>query len=132
MSQRCFLLSIHFLIDERKIYRENLPAHLIRQRFLLILEGHISRWSFEAISVLRDARIDVPVLPPHCTHVLQACHVWIAAALKTRLAELCQTFVLALTQTGVNELICARYAPQWLADKRHVLLRALPSRGTKR
>jgi hypothetical protein len=124
MTQRCFLLYAHFLIHELKVYCENLPVHLIGQRLLLILDGHTSRWSFEAIALLRDVGIDVLVLPAHCTHVLQAFDVSIAAPLKTRLAELCQTLLLTLSRTEFNELICTQSEPHWLADKRRILFRA--------
>jgi hypothetical protein len=124
MTQRCFLLYTHFLINELKVYCENLPVHVLGQRPLLILDGHTSRWSFEAIAFLRDAGIDVLVLPAHCTHVLQAFDVSIAAPLKTRLAELCQTLLLTLTATEFGELLCIQSEPRWLADKRRLLFRA--------
>jgi hypothetical protein len=42
---------------------------LANERFLLVIDDQSSRYSFEAINLLFDHEVDVPVLPFHCTHV---------------------------------------------------------------
>jgi hypothetical protein len=38
---------------------------------LLLLDGHTSRWTFEAMIALQGAGLDVVILTTYCTHVLQ-------------------------------------------------------------
>jgi hypothetical protein len=58
MTQPDFLLYAHFLIYKLQTDRARMPAHLGNERFLLILDGHTSRWTFEATCMLRNAGID--------------------------------------------------------------------------
>jgi hypothetical protein len=122
MTQRTFLMYAHFLLYELKIYRLTLPVELRQERFLLILDGHSSRWTFEAIYILRVGGIDVLVLPSHCTHVLQVFDVSIAGALKVFLAQFCEE--LELTFDEFHQLVATETIPESMGEKRRWLLEA--------
>jgi hypothetical protein len=127
MAQRTFLFYAHFLLYELRVYRAQMPVHLWNQRFLLILDGHTSRWTIEAIGMLRDASVDVLVLPSHCTHVLQPFDVSAAAPLKCKLAQLFESLVFTLTESELGLLMAERSESRWLADRRRTLFRAFLS-----
>jgi hypothetical protein len=56
MNQRSFLFYCHILLYELYLYRQTLPIHLRGQRFLLLLDGHSSRWTHEAMNLLNTSR----------------------------------------------------------------------------
>jgi hypothetical protein len=89
MTKHCFLIYCNFLLCELVNYRADLPPELRGQTILLILDGHSSRWTFEAMIVLRAAGIDVVVLPAHCTQVLQLFDVCVASPVKSALIFYC-------------------------------------------
>ena len=82
-----FLWTIHF-INWLSLYRQTLPATIRDQRALIILDGHSSRECPIALLLLRNAKVDVLVLPGHTTHVTQMFDVVLAAPLKTEYAKL--------------------------------------------
>jgi hypothetical protein len=124
MTQRSFLIFVHFLLFELAQYRRELPIELTNQRFLMIVDGHSSRYTFEAINLLFAHDVDVLVLPSHCTHVLQPFDVSIASPLKTKLATFCQQLGLTISLEESGELNYTLAEPEWLADKRRTLFQA--------
>jgi hypothetical protein len=124
MTQRSFLVFVHFLLFELAQYRRELPIELTNQRFLMIVDGHSSRYTYEAINLLYTHNVDVLVLPSHCTHVLQPFDVSIASPLKTRLATFCQALRLTISLEESGELSYLLTEPEWLADKRRILFQA--------
>jgi hypothetical protein len=122
MTQRAFLLYVHILLSELRLSRAKIPVALRTKRFLLIVDGHSSRWSFESIDVLRIGDVDVLVLPAHCTHVLQAFDVSLAGPVKSKLAEYCQELVLTFAE--FNQLIETQTVPASMGEKRRSLLDA--------
>lgn len=88
MCRDLFLIwSIHF-INWLSIYRKTLSVTIRDKRALLILDGHSSRECPLALLLLRNARVDVLVLPGHTTHVTQMFDVVLAAPLKCEYARL--------------------------------------------
>jgi hypothetical protein len=124
MTKQAFLIHAHFLVDELREYRRSLPLEIADQRFLLVLDGHSSRFTVEAIGFLAGQGVDVLILPPHCTHVLQAFDVCLASPFKTRLAQLCDDADLTLTETAVFQLSESLSASQCLGEKRRLLFQA--------
>jgi hypothetical protein len=124
MTQRTFLMYAQFLLYELKLYRQRLPPELMEDRFLLILDGHSSRWTSEAISVLRDGGVDVLVLPAHCTHVLQPFDVSVAAPVKTAFAAICDRLALTLDLDDFHRLINTAEIPGSMAEKRKFVINA--------
>jgi hypothetical protein len=122
MTQRTFLMYAHILLYQLKLYRRQIPSEAVDKRFLLILDGHTSRWTYEAIYILHIGGVDVLVLPAHCTHVLQVFDVSIAGVLKMFLAEFCER--LTITQDELNILILNSEIPEGMEDKRRHLLEA--------
>jgi len=51
--------------------RQQIPDLSPSNRILLLLDGHVSRFTLEAIKEARAAGVDVQVFPPNCTHFLQ-------------------------------------------------------------
>jgi hypothetical protein len=125
MTQRTFLLYAHFLLFELISIRNDLPPHLQGERFLLILDGHSSRWTSEAIALLRNGGVDVLVLPAHCTHVLQPFDVCVASPLKMALARLCEHLSLSINE--FNQLVVGTAIPQTMAEKRSFMINAFLS-----
>jgi hypothetical protein len=82
MTKRSFLLWTHFFIYSISIYKQTLPPELRNERFLLLLDGHSSRSTFEAIHLLDKSGVDVLVFPPHATHIIQPLDVSINSPLK--------------------------------------------------
>jgi hypothetical protein len=122
MMQRAFLLYAQFLLYELKLYRMYLSMEIREQRFLLILDGHTSRWTYEAIYVLHVGGVDVLVLPAHCTHVLQIFDVSIAGALKILLAQFCEQLI--LTEDEFHILTITEITPESMGEKRRFILEA--------
>jgi hypothetical protein len=87
MTQVAFLLYCHILIYQLSIYRQTLPIQYRGWPFLLILDGHGSRFTYDALNLLNDAGVDVLILPAHCTHVLQPFDVSVASSLKSFLKK---------------------------------------------
>jgi hypothetical protein len=122
MTQRSFLIYCHILIEQLQLYRQLLPSEFQDQRFLLLLDGHISRFTYDAMALLSQSGIDVLVFPAHCTHVLQPFDVSVAAALKKALRRFCEYMVISLNQ--FNELEMNNEEPKWMAEKRYKLFKA--------
>ena len=57
------------------------------QRRLLIMDGHSSHMTANLIVFCMQTSIDLLILPPHCSHVLQPLDISIFAPLKRALAE---------------------------------------------
>jgi DDE superfamily endonuclease len=57
-----------------------------KQRRLLILDGHSSHMTANFIAFCMDNAIDLLILPPHCTHVLQPLDISLFSPLKRALA----------------------------------------------
>jgi hypothetical protein len=122
MTQRCFLLYVHFLLDGLDRYRQTLSPQLRGERFLLILDGHSSRWTYEALWVLKEAGVDVLVLPAHCSHVLQPFDVAIASPLKTAMSRYNDDDDIIVSLQELHHLQITREEPHWLHEKRARLI----------
>lgn len=77
-----FLFAIHF-INWLSQYRTTLSASLRDLRALLIMDGHTSRECPLALLLLRNAKVDVLIIPGHTSHVTQMFDVVLASALKS-------------------------------------------------
>ena len=82
-----FLYWCLLFINEMSIYRLSLSAEYREKRALLIMDGHVSRECPLGIAFLKFRKIDVLILPPHTTHVLQMFDVSIASPLKTHFTK---------------------------------------------
>jgi hypothetical protein len=122
MTQRTFLMYAHVLLYELSLYRAKLEPNLREERLLLILDGHSSRWTSEAIALLRDGGVDVLVLPAHCTHVLQPFDVCVASAVKNELAIGCNK--LELSEDEYHTLRNTATTPETMGEKRAYLINA--------
>jgi serine/threonine protein kinase len=81
-----FLWTVNFA-HWTTFYRAQLPPSLKKSGILLILDGHSSRQCPAALELLRAFRIQVLVLPSHCSHVLQMFDVGLAAGMKKLLTK---------------------------------------------
>jgi hypothetical protein len=124
MTQRSFLIWAHFLLFELPHYHREFPMDLANERFLLILDGHSSWYTFEAINLLFEHGVDVIALPSHYTHVLQPFDVSAATLPKTMMAALCQELRLTISLDGYGELTYSLSEPEWRADKRKTIFQA--------
>jgi hypothetical protein len=122
MTQPCFLIYVHFLYCELVRYREDLPERLQGETMLLILDGHTSRWTFEAMIALRAAGLDVLCLPAHCTHLLQPFDVSVASPVKAALVSFMNDLHFDIDQ--LREILTAVAEPHWLSEKRRILIDA--------
>jgi hypothetical protein len=124
MNQRCFLLWARFFLAELSIYKQTLPRELWQHKFLLILDGHSSRWTLEAMALFQANNVDVLIMPSHCTHLLQPFDVALAGPLKSFMrAELDkQTFT--ITHDQFHEMITEKIEPRILSQKRGLIIEA--------
>lgn len=88
MTKPLFLAFVTHFISEITKYRLQLPENLKEQKILLIVDGHSSRYTPEALILLKKFNIELLVLPPHCTHCVQPFDVAIASPLKTQFKKL--------------------------------------------
>jgi hypothetical protein len=122
MTQHAFLIYVHFLYCELERYRADLPVRLQGETIVLILDGHTSRWTFEAMIALRAMGLDVIVLPAHCTHLLQAFDVSVASPVKAALIFYLTD--LRLDTGDLAELMNPSRQSGWLSEKRRNLVNA--------
>jgi hypothetical protein len=69
---------------------------------LLILDGHSSRNYFEAISILAQNSIEVLILPPHSTHILQPFDIAIGSPLKSYFQQNLQINLIKTSSTSIE------------------------------
>jgi hypothetical protein len=124
ITKRTFVLYAHFLADQLREYWRSLSLVISNQRFLVILDGHSSRFTIEVIQFLDDEGVDVIVLPTHCTHVLQPFDVGIPSPLKAYLAQFFHKSDLMITEEATLELANNFVMPHWVAGKQKVLFQA--------
>jgi hypothetical protein len=122
MKRTSFLIYVHFLYCELVRYRADLPLDLQRQTMLLIIDGHTSRWSFEAMIALRALGLDVLVLFPHCTHLLQPFDVSVASPVKAALIYFLTE--LRFDADDLARLLNPMQKETWLAEKRRNIIDA--------
>jgi hypothetical protein len=122
MTQVAFLFYCHILLHQLYIYRQTLPIHLRRARFLLILDGHISRFTYDALNLLYESGLDVLVFPAHCTHLLQPFDVSLGGALKEFLKRFCELW--KITRDELDTLDVIESEPRWVAERRRSLIGA--------
>ena len=67
--------------------KDAMQSSFIHKWGLIVLDGHTSRENPLALEILRDAGINVLVLPSHTTHVMQMFDVGLAGALKNRFTQ---------------------------------------------
>ena len=75
------------LVCQLSQYRMTLPKNLRNERILLLLDGHPSRFTFKACLILYLFDVDVVLIPPHTSHLLQAFDVSVASPLETYFEE---------------------------------------------
>lgn len=107
MTKRLFLLYVIDLISQISLYRLSLPENLRRETFLLIVDGHSSRGCFMAALLLYIFDIELLLLPPHSSHVMQPFDVSVASPLKTeftkRMIKRCTT--LNLENMSIEQIL---------------------------
>lgn len=87
ITKKIFLFYCIDLISQLQIYRLSLPSSIRTDPFLLIVDGHSSRGCFYACYLLALFNIDLLILPPHSSHVVQPFDVSIASPLKTEFTK---------------------------------------------
>ena len=82
MTKNLFLYYCLNIISQISIYRLQLPKNLRDELILLIVDGHPSRSTFLACYILHLFNIDLLLLPPHTSHIMQPFDISMAAPLK--------------------------------------------------
>ena len=83
MTQNIFIYFSLLLVCQLFHYRLTLPDSLRHQRIILLVDGHKSRESFTAALIFYLFDIDLVLLPPHTSHLMQAFDVSVASPLKS-------------------------------------------------
>jgi hypothetical protein len=122
MNRKCFLLWTFFMCDEIRQYRYGLRVNLRHQEILLLLDGHSSRWSREAISLFKKHNVGVLILVAHSTHATQPFDVSVAAPLKTALGKARDLATFSVTENEHHELQVNRISEKFLAQKRKMMM----------
>lgn len=86
-TRNLFIYYVLILVCQLSSYRLSLPEKLRDERILLLLDGHPSRFSFKACLILYLFDVDMVLIPPHTSHLLQAFDVSVASPLKTYFKE---------------------------------------------
>ena len=87
MTSKIFTYYSLLLVCQLSNYRLTLPEKIRNDRILLLLDGHPSRFTFNALLILYLFDVDVVLIPPHTSHILQAFDVSVASPLKTYFKE---------------------------------------------
>lgn len=87
-TKETFLFWTICFINELSVYRQDLPEELREKEALLIMDGHTSRENAFAIQLLKDANVEVLIIPSHTSHVLQMFDVTLASPLKQQFSNL--------------------------------------------
>lgn len=87
MNKRIFMLYCIDIVAQIQLYRLTLPEDLRNENFLLIVDGHSSRMNFYALYFLYLFGIDLLVLPPHSSHIVQPFDIGIAGPLKAKFVK---------------------------------------------
>ena len=83
MTKKLFILYCIHIISQVQSYRLKLSDELKDEPFLLIVDGHPSRFCFYANYLLHLFNIDLLILPSHSSHVIQPFDVCVASPLKS-------------------------------------------------
>ena len=87
MTLNTFTYFTILLVCQLSHYRLTLPDDLKDESILLLVDGHPSRFNFTAALILYLFNIDLVLIPPHTSHILQAFDVGLASPLKTYFKE---------------------------------------------
>ena len=83
MTKNLFSYYCLLLICQVSYYRLSLPENIRHERILLLVDGHPSRYNFEATLILYLFDIDLALIPPHTSHLLQSFDVAVSGPFKT-------------------------------------------------
>ena len=87
MTKNIFIYYCILLVRQISHYRLNLPEGIRDERILLLVDGHPSRYNFRAALILYLFGVDLVLIPPHTSHLLQVFNVAVASPLKTYFKE---------------------------------------------
>ena len=79
MTSDIFTYYCLLLVCQVSHYRLTLPDHLRSERILLLVDGHPSRNNFKAALILYLFGIELVLIPPHTSHLLQQFDVSLAS-----------------------------------------------------
>ena len=88
ISKKLFFNFCREFVGELSHYRTRLPPHLQNAPATLVSDGHGTRISLSTIALLRSHNVNLVILPPHCSHVLQPFDVGLAAPFKNDVRKL--------------------------------------------
>lgn len=75
------------LVCQLSNYRLILPEKIRNNLILHLWDSHPSRFTFKAMLILHFFDVDVVLIPPHTSHLLQGLDVSVASPLKTYFKE---------------------------------------------
>ena len=87
MDRYCFIMYTICFVFWLNSFRQGFP-HLRNHRALLLLDGHGSRENPLALEIFEACGVNVVVLPPHTTHILQLFDIILPSPLKKELSKL--------------------------------------------
>ena len=87
MTSQIFIYYSILLICQLSCYRLTLPENLRNERILLLSDGHPSRFNFTSALIFYLFNVDLVLIPPHTSHLLQAFDVAVASPLKANFKE---------------------------------------------
>ena len=92
-------------------YRNTLPNELKDQKILLITDGHKTRSNPRVLDLFRSSGIELLILPPHISHILQPFDVGIGGALKVTFRKLVLEYARKHSRelSAMNHLAKLRY-----------------------
>ena len=88
MTRDLFLCWVINFVNWLSFERASMSAELRNKRALLIVDGQVSRECPLAVKIPDDNKVDLLILPSHCTHVLQMLDVVLASTMKKKFGKL--------------------------------------------
>lgn len=100
ITKKMFIAFAVFFCNEISLYR---IENNISEDIWLILDGHRSRKNSIAIEYLNKNKVNVLILPSHCSHVCQPFDVGLASPMKRRIKDFSQSPTELITEM-INSL----------------------------
>jgi hypothetical protein len=82
VTKDLFTVWVLCFVAELSLYRLTLPEEIREEPALLVVDGHSSRINFVAVYILLLFSVDLLILPPHHSHVLQPFDLSVGSPLK--------------------------------------------------
>ena len=108
MTKNLFLYYCLNIVSQISLYRQQLDQSIRNEPILLIVDGHPSRFSFLCCYIFYLFNIDLLLLPPHRSHIIQPFDVSMASPLKNAFARCFYSAIAQARDSKQSKLLSAK------------------------